>query len=107
MIIINLLGRKNMEEYDCSLTDNNCLPHTFAGKKGEYKRVDPYLKDGKCVAHGMPNLEEDEIKKDLCDVSDENGNCVAHGMPKLNFKDSDGDEQRRQKVQHFFEGMGW
>ena len=44
------------EEHECSLTDKNCLPHTFAGKKGEYKRVDPYLKDGKCVAHGLPNL---------------------------------------------------
>ena len=35
------------KEYDCSLTDEHCLPYTFKGKK----RTDPYLKDGKYVAH--------------------------------------------------------
>ena len=40
------------EEYDCSVSDEKCFPHTFKNKK----RTDPYLKDGKCVAHGLPNL---------------------------------------------------
>ena len=34
-------------------------------------------------------------------VSDEDG------YPKLNLKDCDDDEQKRQRVQSFFEGMGW
>ena len=40
------------EEHECSLTDKNCMPYNFKNKK----RTDPYLKDGKCVAHGLPNL---------------------------------------------------
>ena len=44
------------------------------------KRTDPYLKDGK---------------------------CIIHRLPKLNLKDCDDDEQKRQRVQIFFEGMGW
>ena len=64
------------EEYDCSVSDEKCFPHTFKNKK----RTDPYLKDGK---------------------------CIIHRLPKLNLKDCDDDEQKRQRVQIFFEGMGW
>jgi len=64
-----------MEEYDCSLTDKNCMPYNFDKKK----RTDPYLKDGKCVTHSLSVIEGN--------ISD--------------------DEQKRQKVQSFFEEMGW
>ena len=40
------------EEYDCSVSDEKCFPHTFKNKK----RTDPYLKDGKCIIHRLPKL---------------------------------------------------